>query len=234
MVYLRDIKHIFFDLDDTLWDFESNSRSVLEELFKEFGLAAKLKTDFHTFHTAYKKVNAGLWSDYYQKRLTKEELRDKRFDCTFRDFGYEAYRESINVSELYLQRSPHGKRLKANCLDVLQYLSAGGYELHVITNGFKEVQQVKMNSSGLNPYFRTVIISEEHGYIKPDPAIFRIAERLSGARTSECLIIGDNLESDIAGGEGAGWKTIYFNDTDKKHRHHGLSVMDLIELKTIL
>lgn len=234
MADLGGIKHIFFDLDDTLWDFESNSRRVLEELFSEFELAEKLQTDFQTFHAAYKKVNAGLWSAYYQKRLSKEELRDRRFDDAFRDFGYEAYAESLVLSGQYLQRSPHGKELKENCTQVLQYLSERGYELHIITNGFKEVQQIKMSSSGLHPFFRTVIISEEHGYVKPDPAIFRIAEQLSGAVTRECLMIGDNLESDIAGGEGAGWKTVYFNDTRKKNRHHGLSVTNLLELRDIL
>ncbi len=233
MAVLNTIKHIFFDLDDTLWDFELNSAAVLQQLFTEFNLSQKLNTDFHTFHVGYKKINAELWRAYYQKQLVKEELRNQRFHQTFLAFGYEAYSESLNVSELYLNRSPHGTILKPNCLEVLDYLKPN-YQLHIITNGFKEVQHIKLQSCNLSSYFKNVIISEEHGLIKPDVAIFRLAEQLSNAQAKECVMIGDNLESDIQGGKNAGWETIHFNDNSLQNSTHFKSIKSLEELKGML
>ncbi len=233
MAVLNTIKHIFFDLDDTLWDFELNSAAVLQQLFTEFNLSQKLNTDFHTFHVGYKKINAELWRAYYQKQLVKEELRNQRFHQTFLAFGYEAYNESLNVSELYLKRSPNGTILKPNCLEILDYLKPN-YQLHIITNGFKEVQHIKLQSCNLSSYFKNVIISEEHGLIKPDVAIFRLAEQLSGALPYECVMIGDNLESDMQGGKNAGWETIYFNDNSHQNSTHFTSIKNLEELKGLL
>jgi putative hydrolase of the HAD superfamily len=233
MVDLSAVKHVFFDLDDTLWDFEKNSEQVLNVLFNEFNLFSKLNTDFNTFHIGYKKVNAELWRAYYQKQIKKEELRNKRFHYTFLEFGYEAYEESLSVSECYLQRSPYGKILKPNCLTTLDYLK-NKYILHIITNGFKEVQHIKMQSSGLNPYFKNVLISEDHGLTKPDTAIFRLAEKYSGATSTECIMIGDNLESDMQGGRNAGWKTIFFGTNSKKNEVIDAKISDLSELKGLL
>jgi putative hydrolase of the HAD superfamily len=232
MTHLSNIKHIFFDLDDTLWDFELNSAAVLQQLFTEFKLAQKLNADFHTFHVGYKKINAELWRLYYQKQLVKEELRNQRFHQTLLAFGYANYEESLAISELYLQRSPYGTILKPNCIEVLDYLKPK-YQLHIITNGFKEVQHIKLQSCGLSSYFENVIISEEHGLIKPDVAIFRLAERLSGASDKECVMIGDNLESDITGGKNAGWETIHFNDSNHHTTTNFRSIKNLEELKEL-
>lgn len=234
MDFLNQVKHIFFDLDDTLWDFEANSKNVLQQLFDEFRLDKKLNTDFNTFHTGYKKVNAALWRAYYQKDLSKEDLRDQRFHTTFCDFGYSAFEESKTISEVYLSRSPQGKLLKPGCLEVLQYLHQKNYQLHIITNGFKEVQRLKLEAAGLTPYFNTVIISEEHGYTKPDTALFRIAELLTGSTANTNVMIGDNLESDIVGGKRAGWQTIHFNDTKTLFSNAGKSIRQLDELKGLL
>src|SRR5690606_13699455 len=111
----------------------------------------------------------------------------------------------------YLTRTPKGTLLKENCLDVLGYLK-GKYQLHIITNGFKESQDIKITGSGLRDYFSQIIISDEHQLIKPEEKIFRLAEKLSGAEVADCVMIGDSLESDIAGAENAGWDAIYFNE----------------------
>lgn len=226
-----NIKHIFFDLDDTLWDFDKNSSEVLCELFHEFDLGEKLKTDFENFHATYKTVNNKLWSRYYKKEIDKAFLRNNRFHLAFNEFGYNNFEENLQVTELYLQRSPYGKSLKEGCVEALNYLSKK-YKLHIITNGFKEVQHIKLSNCGLRPYFDQIIISEEHQLTKPDEQIFRLAESLAGSHKNECLMVGDNFESDIEGARNAGWQSIYY--TKEKGDHGAYSINHLHQLKEIL
>lgn len=231
MDQLKDTKHLFFDFDDTLWDFQKNSALVLEELFQEFALEKKLNTDFETFLASYKKTNLELWSSYYKRLITKHDMRDNRFNKVFKQFGYDNYDENLVITKHYLSRGPTGTFLKEGCTETLDYLKEK-YKLHIITNGFSESQHIKINSSGLKSYFETVIISDEHQLIKPEEKIFRLAEKLSGAAKHECVMIGDSLESDIAGALNAGWKAIYFTE-NKNHSHNGMSISSLKELKDL-
>jgi putative hydrolase of the HAD superfamily len=232
MASLINKKHVFFDLDDTLWDFEQNSKRVLVDLFREFSLDEKLHCDFDTFHHTYKKENQTLWSLYYRKEIDKLYLRNHRFNRAFNLFGYDNYEENLRISEQYLLRSPHGTVLKENCVPVLRYLQHH-YHLHIITNGFKEVQDIKLKASGIQTFFHQVIISEEHGLTKPDPAIFRLAEKLTQAEPNQCVMIGDNLESDIAGAKNAGWDAIFFHENSSQ-AFNGHHIKNLIELKNFL
>jgi putative hydrolase of the HAD superfamily len=202
------VKHIFFDLDDTLWDFEKNSGVVLESLFTEFELSAKLNTDFNTFHTTYKIINSDLWKAYYKKEIDKQFLRNNRFEIVFKKFEYSNYDENLKATDFYLSRSPYGTHLKDGCLEILDYLKAK-YKLHIITNGFKEVQYIKLNNCGLNKYFDKIIVSDEHNLTKPDPQIFRVAETLASCTANDCVMIGDNYESDVEGALNAGWKAVW-------------------------
>lgn len=204
------IKHIFFDLDDTLWDFEKNSSVVLRNLFLEFDLSSKLNTDFDTFYITYKQINSDLWRSYFKKEIDKQFLRNNRFDIVFQKFSYRNYDENLAATEHYLQRSPYGTHLKDNCIETLTYLKTK-YKLHIITNGFKEVQYIKLNNCGLNPYFDKIIVSDEHNLTKPDEKIFRLAESLAGCVPQQCVMIGDNYESDVEGALNAGWKAIWFD-----------------------
>ncbi|MBK9284512.1 MAG: noncanonical pyrimidine nucleotidase, YjjG family [Sphingobacteriaceae bacterium] len=224
----KNKKHIFFDLDDTLWDFEKNSAEVLAELFIEFDLQNKLKTDFRTFLNEYKKVNQLLWTDYGQKKITKTELRNTRFHLTFQKLNYNNYAENLKLTELYLNRCPLKTNLKADCITILEYLKPK-YNLHIITNGFKEIQRKKINQSKLHSYFEQIIISEEHQLHKPDPAIFRLAEKLTRSTNQECIVIGDNIESDIKGANSANWNSIYFGE--KTNSMADKNISRLIELK---
>ncbi|HOZ88448.1 MAG TPA: YjjG family noncanonical pyrimidine nucleotidase [Bacteroidia bacterium] len=228
MADLKSRKHLFFDLDDTLWDFEKNSSLVLQELFLEFALEEKIKTDFSEFFSVYKTINHGLWADYRNKQIDKEFLRNNRFDLAFRAFDHHNRSESLQLNEQYLLRAPKGKLLKEGCLDVLQYLQKK-YTLHIITNGFKEVQQVKIDGTGLRQFFSHIIISEEHGSTKPDKKIFTLAETLAGATKEDCVMIGDNFECDILGAADAGWESIYFSET--AHDFKGNAIGSLQELK---
>lgn len=228
MVVLDKIKHVFFDLDDTLWDFETNSEKVLKELFVETNLDKKLNNDFYTFLIAYKKRNAELWQLYHHHKITKDELRIKRFYDTFREFNFDDLLFSDQFSNDYVSRSPYGTALKKGSLDLLELLSKK-YQLHIITNGFKEVQHIKIDKSGLQKYFTNVLISEELGFNKPDIKIFKEAERCSNASSEQCLMIGDNFETDIRGAQKAGWQSIWYNP-QKNKRYQTTQVNCLTEL----
>lgn len=228
---MKHIKHIFFDLDDTLWDFEKNSGQVLEQLFLEFDLTGKLKTDFENFHTTYKRTNTELWLQYAKKEIDKQYLRNHRFNIVFKQFDYDNYDENLIITDHYLNRAPKGKHLKQHCIDVLEYLKQN-YQLHIITNGFKEIQQIKIDGSGLRNYFSNIIISEEHNLTKPDEKIFRLAETLSGAKKEECIMIGDNFTSDVEGALNAGWEAIYF-PLEKDEKYTGRSISSLNDLKAM-
>ncbi|MCW3076541.1 MAG: superfamily [Bacteroidetes bacterium] len=224
-------KHIFFDLDDTLWDFEKNSYEVLQVLFSEYSLSDKLKTDFTSFHTTYKEVNSQLWRRYYKKEIDKQFLRNNRFDLVFKKFSYSNYDENLKLTDHYLQKSPYGTHLKSGCIETLDYLKTR-YTLHIITNGFKEVQHIKLNTCALRSYFQQIIISEEHQLIKPEEKIFRLAQTFAKCEKEDCLMIGDNLESDIEGALNAGWQAIWLNPHPKEGKINQIS--DLTELKRIL
>lgn len=227
----RSAKHIFFDLDDTLWDFEANSSFVLNTIFSDYFLEEKLNTDFHTFYKSYKQINDDLWVSYYKKEIDKTYLRNNRFHITFQKFGYDNYSENLKVTEEYLEKSPYGKQLKQGCIETLDYLKEK-YHLHIITNGFKEVQNIKLDTTGLRPYFKEIIISEEHSLTKPDEKIFRIAESFSGSTPSDSVMIGDNFQSDITGALNAGWKALWL--TESNTSENVLSISNLNELKSIL
>lgn len=226
-----NISHIFFDLDDTLWDFEKNSQHVLQNLFSEYDLSTKLKTDFNSFHTTYKSVNSQLWHAYSKKQIDKQFLRNNRFDIVFKKFSYNNYDENLEMTTHYLERSPYGTHLKPGCMDVLTYLKSK-YKLHIITNGFKEVQRIKLNNCGLINYFDQILISDEHNLSKPDEKVFRLAETLAACKSDDCIMIGDNYENDVEGAMKAGWKAIWFSSELKNGQIN--KIEHLNELKNIL
>ena len=231
MGQLRNKKHLFFDLDDTLWDFEKNSALVLEDLFLEHQLEKKLGVGFDIFLVEYKKVNLHFWSLYNKRKIDKDYLRNNRFHETFKKFQYDNYAENLVLTEHYLTRAPHGKNLKAGCLEILDYLKHK-YSLHIITNGFKEIQAIKIDGCGLRNYFKHIIISEEHQLSKPDEKIFRLAESFSNAKSSDCVMIGDNFESDVQGALNAGWEAIHLS-TEPIQGYRGKSIATLHELKNL-
>ena len=232
MADLKEIQHVFFDLDDTLWDFKKNSHAVLKDLFIEFSLADKLKTDFENFFVEYRKVNRKIWSDYYKRAIDKVFLRNQRFHLVFKSFSYDNFDESLHISEHYLTRTPKGHFLKDHCLEVLEHLGTK-YQLHIITNGFRDVQDIKLDSTGIRDYFQHIIISEDYDLVKPQKEIFVLAENLTGAHSSNCLMIGDSLESDVTGALQAGWKAILF-DEEEREVFGGEKIKNLKELKLLL
>ncbi|MCU0359479.1 MAG: YjjG family noncanonical pyrimidine nucleotidase [Bacteroidia bacterium] len=229
MIGLRTKKHIFFDLDDTLWDYQHNSDKVLRELFAEYALNEKLRCGVKEFLEEYKRVNLLFWSLYGKGKLDKIALREQRFQETFKRFNYESKEDGDALTQTYLARAPKGRQLKQGCLETLSYLKRN-YTLHIITNGFKEVQGIKIDSGGLRNFFDCIIVTEEHGFNKPDERIFRVAEQLTGAQTKDCVMIGDHLENDVYGAKNAGWDAIHL-DNEGTAEFNGVCIRELPELK---
>ncbi len=228
---MKEIKHIFFDLDRTLWDFEKNSEETLQELFVEFELNNHIES-FDAFYKKYIDINKNLWKLYRKNKITKEELRHKRFDETLKKLKVIKSNLGKDFGEEYIKRSPQKTNLIEGTKEVLEHLKEK-YSLHIITNGFKEVQYIKLNNSGISTYFQNIIISEEVGYNKPHIKIFRHAESLTKTSSVECLMIGDDYEPDVKGALNAGWKAIFFSNR-KINNPLSTQISQLKEIKKLL
>lgn len=227
--------HLFFDLDNTLWDFDKNSFVALSKLHDEFQLDKKLNTTFEKFHEFYLKKNEELWHLYYFQKIEKAELRYKRFYDSFLNFGINDEKLSKEISEAYIKIAPYSTELKAGCIETLDAL-VKKYPLHIITNGFNEVQHIKIDSCGLRKYFDQIIISDNYNLTKPNVEIFRLAESMAKAEREKCVMIGDSWISDVEGAIGAGWKAIHYNlsPTEKKKEIDYHEIKDLRELITLM
>ena len=209
------IKHIFFDLDHTLWDFDKNAQETLTELYTQYGLNELGLMSCETFIDTYTENNQLLWAEYHMGRISKETLRAERFHKTFIQLGVAPESVPHQFEDDYVQMSPMKKNLFEGSERVLSYLQKK-YTLHIISNGFKETTLIKMDRCNLNPYFTNVIISEDVGVNKPDKAIFEHALKKAGAKKEESIMIGDSIEADIRGAQDFGIQAIFFNPMKKE------------------
>lgn len=224
---MKHIKHIFFDLDHTLWDFDKNSGLTFKLIFEKFNVDLSL----NDFLAIYVPINAKYWRLYRTNQISKEDLRYARLDEAFKYLNYAANSQLvIDLSEAYIEHLADFNHLFPYTMEVLDDLEKN-YHLHIITNGFKSIQNRKMRSSQIHSYFKTITTSEDVGVKKPDPAIFEHALTKANATTQESLMIGDNLEADILGAQNFGMNTIFFGKDDT---FGGQSIQCLSELKTIL
>lgn len=233
---MKAYKHILFDLDHTLWDFEKNSEETLYTLYEQFELAKYGKFTCDSFYRKYRFVNVRLWDLYNKGKIDQQELRRSRFVKTLTGLGLEEHEVPEGISEAYTSLCPTKKAVFPHTYEVLEYLQPK-YGLHIITNGFKEVQQVKMSSAMLHDYFKEVVTSECCGYKKPDQRMFRhLLDRID-VNPEQCLMIGDNFECDIEGARNAGIDQVYFNPEKIKTRQRPKPTYEiscLSELKQIL
>lgn len=204
--------HLFFDLDNTLWDFEKNSKKAMEEAFAYFNL--KDRTDFELFFKVYSKHNTQLWESYRNNELSKKELVRKRFGSTFEELKINGI-DPEEMNDYYLKVMPKQKELNDGVISVLNYLKNKNYQLFIITNGFREVQQEKLLSSGLSPFFSKIFISEEIRTPKPGREIFEHAVKSANARKNKSLMIGDDLEVDVEGALNFGMDAVYYQNNPK-------------------
>jgi len=228
-----EYKHILFDLDHTLWDFQTNSMLTLRELFDELGLK-RFFGDFDTFFSLYEDNNLRLWAEYRKGAISKKDLNFQRFNYPFEVSGFDEKKLAQKYADEFVRRSPLKKELMPGAVDVLEYLKPK-YRLHIITNGFKEVQDVKLKVSGLGRYFDRIFISELIGVQKPDKYFFEYAVRSLNASKKECLVIGDSYEADILGAKNFGLDHVFYNVNGEKHDEDVMyEIRSLSELKDIL
>lgn len=204
-------KHLFFDLDHTLWDFDANARETLEQLHLDLNLVEKGIDDFDRFHKNYLEHNEKLWARYRNGYIKQEELRIKRMWLTLLDFRIADEELARQLSELFLQLLPTRTILFPDTKEVLQYLEKKGYRLHLITNGFELTQHSKLISCGLDVFFEHVITSEGSNSLKPQKEIFEYALNETGASVDESLMLGDSIEVDIAGAMNVGMDQVHVN-----------------------
>uniref|UniRef100_UPI0040486DAE YjjG family noncanonical pyrimidine nucleotidase n=1 Tax=Polaribacter sp. TaxID=1920175 RepID=UPI0040486DAE len=225
------IEHVFFDLDHTLWDFEKNSQLTFQQIFNELHLDCSLDD----FLKVYTPINFEYWKLYREEKITKEELRFGRLKDTFDALQIEVLDELIDfISHEYIRVLPSNNHLFDGVIDLLKYLHEK-YQLHIITNGFEEVQQLKLENSGIQKYFKHVITSESVGVKKPNPKVFEHSLVLANTIAEKSIMIGDSLEADIFGALECGMKSIYFNSTGNfSPSERYVSVTHLLEIKQYL
>ncbi|HSP12469.1 MAG TPA: YjjG family noncanonical pyrimidine nucleotidase [Salegentibacter sp.] len=227
---LNEIEHIYFDLDHTLWDFDKNSALAFEQMFTK----RKLSLRIEDFLEVYVPVNYKYWELYRDNLVSKEDLRFGRLKDSFDLLKIEASTQTINeLSIEYIEFLPVNNHLLEGSLEILNYLKPK-YKLHIITNGFEEVQHKKLTNSGISDFFSTVTTSEEAGVKKPHAHIFDTALKKANTLPSKSLMIGDNLEADVKGARDFGMSTIYF-DYYKKNADVGeIQIQTLNELRGYL
>jgi putative hydrolase of the HAD superfamily len=230
---MKKYKHIYFDLDHTLWDFEKNCSETLNELFIQYNFAA-FGIEATNFIEAYQKVNYKMWDEYNRGRITKSQIRSERFGNTFEELGLDRKSVPQDLNESFLKICPGKGNVIPYTHEVLNYLTDKKYILHIITNGFKETQHIKISTSKLEAYFDKVINSELCGFSKPDKKIFDYARNLSNADCEECIMIGDDLFTDIGGAQNAGIDSVFFNPKQIKHEGNPtFEISCLSELKKL-
>jgi putative hydrolase of the HAD superfamily len=221
-------------LDKTLWDFERNSVEALEELYSSYKLCNYDIESKDKFIKIYKIINDNCWDLYRRKKISRDELRVSRFTKTLNYFKIKNDALGKILSESYFDLSSNKINLKENCIQTLDYLFPH-YQMHIITNGFEEVQQKKIKNSGLNGYFKNILTSENIGSAKPENLIFKMALLKADAKFDESLMIGDDWRADIEGAKKNYIDQVYFNTSDSdRTRNATYRINNLIELKKIL
>jgi putative hydrolase of the HAD superfamily len=231
---MKPYKCIFFDLDHTLWDYEVNSCDTLGELYVSYDLNAQGVYNLDTFKQQFKKVNTQLWDLYDRGMINNEVIRKERFKQILEYFDIRNEKLCQDLSVDYLHLCPQKSTLIPHALETLQYL-ANHYSMTVVTNGFDEIQNVKLTAGNLHSFFAHIVTSQKAGHKKPSREIFDYAMEANGVKCNEVIMIGDNLLTDIAGAQNASIDTVFFNPEKVGHtvkvKHE---VTSLAELQKIL
>jgi putative hydrolase of the HAD superfamily len=212
---MKNYRHIFFDLDHTLWDFETNCAQTLEELYELYQFS-NLGFTANDLVEKYNVVNYRMWYDYNRGKINKEEIRKTRFQQTFEELSVNPGLVPDSINDKFLQICPAKGNVMPYTHEVLDYLS-NKYTLHIITNGFKETQSIKINTSHLSKYFQEIVNAEICGFAKPNKQIFDFALNKANAHDHESLMIGDDLYTDIGGARNAGLDQVYYNPKVASH-----------------
>ena len=213
----EEISVLFFDLDHTLWDFERNSGEALAETLHNLSLVGRNGLTEEAFISRYHVINDHMWDQYRRGAIVKSDLRTRRFGEALALFSIRDKGLAERFADTYLSICPHKKNLFPGAQQVLAELSSR-YPIWLLTNGFSEVQTVKIDNPAINPYISGMVTSEEAGAKKPSRAIFDYAVCKAGTEASRCAMIGDDMDNDVLAALDAGFsRGVWFNPAGKEH-----------------
>lgn len=230
---MKRCTHIFFDLDHTLWDYNYNARKVLADMYIHFGLKEKTNTSLDGFQKLFFKINALLWHRFNLELIHREDIRQDRFNLILNQCNGSDIRLASELGDYFLYHCPRQEKLIEGADLILAYLESK-YELYVITNGFDDVQWIKLKSSGLTKYIRDMFTSETIGFRKPSKEIFEYALAETKGTPNLSIMIGDNPYTDIVGASSAGMTPVLFNPDFKTKSDCEIQVSDYFELMKLL
>ncbi|KQM63102.1 YjjG family noncanonical pyrimidine nucleotidase [Chryseobacterium sp. Leaf201] len=229
------IQHIFFDLDNTLWDHRRNAYLTIKDLFEKEEITLRYRIDFEEFHAVYHDINEKLWEDIRDGIIDKEYLRKHRFYDTFRHFKVDDEKLAMYFEEHFLDKILNHNNLVEGAGYILEYLKSKNYILHIISNGFKEVTERKCILSGIDHYFQTITSADSVGVRKPNPAIFEYALGLSDVQKETSILIGDDWIADVVGAQNFGMDVIFFDVLNENPQQGGLKMIKhLLQIKEYL
>ena len=231
---MKKYKHVFFDLDHTLWDFEKNSTESIADLYKAEELHKLGIDDVDYFTGRYHFHNSIYWEKYQRGEINRDTLRYIRFHSTLQEYAIDDAKKARELAEKYLAILPTKRNLFSDTIEILDYLYPK-YSLHILSNGFEETQHKKLRNAGIENYFRYIITSEKSGYQKPERGIFDYALQLTNAAKDECIFVGDDAYADMLGAQNAGWDHVFYNPEKKNHfQKFTFEIHSLSELKKLL
>lgn len=209
---MKNISTVFIDLDDTVWWFTENSKLSLRHVFDHFAMDSFCHS-YDSFKTVYLAKNKELWELYHHGKITKDFLTTERFRYTLEQTGYkgDCLAMGATIDKEYLHFLSLQPTLVPGARELLEYLNARGYDVNILSNGFKQVQAQKLASAGVSHLIHHIVLSDDCGITKPLPGIFEYALRVCNALADTSVMIGDNYEADVCGAHAAGWRTIFFN-----------------------
>ena len=213
---MKKYKHLFFDLDHTLWDFDRNTAEAISELYQIFDFSKWTFFAFDDFMVIFNEVNNYLWNKFNKGQIERDELRNKRFGIILEKLGVNEKEIPEGIGEKYLEIAPVKTNVIPYTHDLLSYLKPN-YQLHIISNGFDDVQHSKMKASKIHEYFDLIVTSDSSGYRKPQKGIFEFAMNNAGATKNDSIMIGDNIDTDIIGAQNASMDQIFFNPNNSQH-----------------
>ncbi len=209
-------RHLFFDLDHTLWDYDTNAAEALTELHQKHGIESRSGITAEQLIQTFLEVNDILWDDFNLSRINRDDIRSRRFPMIYEILSASLNDIPLNIEVEYVELAPTKRTTFPFAHEVLGHL-AEQHQLHLITNGFDDIQSTKLESSDLTNYFDVIVTSETAGFRKPEAEIFEFALNKAGADKAECLMIGDSLVADIGGARNFGIDQVFFNPNEKPH-----------------
>lgn len=213
---MKKYTHLFFDLDHTLWDFDSNTTDALMEIYEIYDFSKWRYFNFQKLLVVFNEINNFLWDKYNHGLIEQMELRNNRFQMILGKLGVPEEEIPNGIGDKYVEITPEKRKVMPFSYEVLDYLQPN-YNLHILSNGFDDIQHKKLKAANIYHYFNKIITSDSSGFRKPSKEIFEYAMKIAGATRANSLMIGDNMDTDIIGAQNASMDHMYYNPNETPH-----------------